>query len=192
MTDFLFLFSGLDKLSENFRDVFVDKETCDATLKVMDKKYRVHRSVLIGQSSVFAAIFKHGTLQKQTGVITISDCDPDTFQVFLEYLYSGKVEELSFRSAKTLYYTSDKYYVEGLKTLCVEYLMKCLTVENVCEVAVFADKHDETQLYNKVLEFFIKNCFKILFTSEWEYLLKNDYRLANNLLRAMAEVKLKE
>lgn len=179
----------LDKLSENFRDLFNDKETCDVTLKVTDKEYKAHRSVLIARSSVFAATFKHNLLERRTGVITISDCDSDSFQLFLDYLYSGKVEELSFRNAQSLYHTSEKYNVEELKTLCVEYLKQCLTVENVCEVAVFACKYDEAQLYKEVLEFFIKNSFKILFTSEWEYLMKNEYRLANKLLREMGKTE---
>lgn len=67
--------------------------------------------------------------------------------------------------------------------------MQCLTVENVCEVAVFADKYDETQLYKMVQDFFNKNSCKILLISQWENLLKKDHRLANKLLREMVKNK---
>lgn len=185
----LIFLSELNKLSENFKDLFANKETCDVTFKVKDKEYKAHRSVLIARSSVFAATFRHNTLERQTGVITILDCDPVSFQQFLDYLYTGKLEELSFLSAQNLYYTSEKYDVQELKAFCVEYLMQCLTVENVCEIAVFADKYDETQLYKMVQDFFNKNSCKILLTSQWENLLKKDHRLANKLLREMVKNK---
>lgn len=182
----------MEKLSDNFKHLFGDKETCDVTLKVMDKEYKAHRSVLIARSSVFAATFKHDTLERQTGVIIISDCDPDSFQEFLDYLYSGKLEELSYRSALNLYYTSDKYDIEELKSFCVEYLMQSLTIENMCEVAVFADKYEETELFAAVQDFFNKNVCKIFETSEWDCLMKKDTRLASKLLKEMSKVKLKE
>ena len=90
-------------MSKNFKELF-DKESCDVTLKIQDKEYKAHRSVLMARSSVLAANFKYDTLERQTGVIIIPDCDPDSFQLFLEYLYCGKLEELSFFSALNLYY----------------------------------------------------------------------------------------
>lgn len=189
---FLFFFLGLEKLSDNFKAAFGDKETCDVTLKVQDKEYRAHGFVLMARSSVFAANFKHDTLERQTGVITIPDCDPDSFQEFLEYLYSGKLEELSFRSALNLYYTANKYDVEDLKVFCVEYLMQCLTVENICDIAVFADHYDETQLYKEVQEFFSQNFLEIFLIPDWENFMKKNYRLANKLLTEMSKMKLKK
>lgn len=184
------LFPGLDKLSANFKELCADKESCDVTLKVRDKEFKAHRAVLIARCNVFAATFRHDTLEKQTGIITISDCDPDSFQEFLEYLYSGELGEISVGSALNLYYTSDKYDVEELKTFCVEYLMQCLAIENVCEIVMLADKYDETRLFTASQDFFNENVTKILLTSEWQRLMKNDYRLANKLLVEMSKVKL--
>lgn len=179
-------------MSENFKILLSDKESCDTTLKVKEKEYKAHRSVLIARSSVFAATFKHDTLERQTGVVTITDCDPDSFQEFLEYLYCGKLEELSFRNALNLYYTSDKYDVVELKAYCVEYLMQCLSLENICEVVVFADKYEEAALFTAVQGFFNENVSDILTTPEWDCLLAKDRRLANKLLIEMSKVKLKK
>lgn len=176
-------------MSQNFKDLFGYTDTCDVTLKVKDKEYKAHRSVLIARSSVFAATFKHDTLEKQTGIINISDCDPDSFLEFLEYLYCGKLEVFSFHSALNLYYTSNKYDVEDLKIFCLEYLKQSLTVENVCEVVVFADKYEEVALFSAVQDFFNRNVGGILLTPEWEHLLKTNCRLANKLLIEMPKVK---
>ena len=183
--------SELDKLSENFKDLFNDKETYDTTLKVQEMEYKVHRCVLIARSSVFAATFRHDTLEKQTGVINIPDCDPDSFQEFLQYLYCGELELLSFRNALNLYCTSDKYNVQEVKIFCVDYLMRNLTVQNLCEIVVFADKYGETILLTAVQDFFNKNVCEIFETSEWECFLKQNNHLANKLLKEMAKVKLK-
>ena len=145
----------------------------------------------MARSSVFAATFKYDTLERQTGVITIPDCDPDSFQEFLEYLYSGKLEELSARSALNLYYTSEKYDVQELKAFCIEYLTQCLTIKTACEIAVLADKYDEEQLFSVTQSFFNKNYVEILLTSEWEHLMNSDSRLANKLLTEMARTKRK-
>ena len=145
----------------------------------------------MARSSVFAATFKYDTLERQTGVITIPDCDPDSFQEFLEYLYSGKLEGLSVRSALNLYYTSEKYDVQELKAFCIEYLTQCLTIKTACEIAVLADKYDEEQLFSVTQSFFNKNYVEILLTSEWEHLMNSDSRLANKLLTEMARTKRK-
>ena len=179
-------------MSANFKDLYGDKETCDVTLKVQDREFKVHSQVLMARSSVFSATFKHDTLEKQTGVITIPDCDPDTFQEFLEYLYSGELQDLSLSSAFSLYYTSNKYDIEEVRTFCVDYLMQSLSVESMCEVAEFADKYDEEQLFKKVQDIFNKNSPKVLLTSGWECLIKRDSRLANKLLTGMAKEKLKK
>ena len=184
--------SELDKLSENFKDLFNDKETYDTTLKVQEMEYKVHRCVLIARSSVFAATFRYDTLEKQTGIIAIPDCDPDSFLEFLQYLYCGELEMLSFRSALNLYYTSDKYDVQELKTFCVQCLMRNVTVQNLCEIVVFADKYDETKLLTAVQDFFNKNVCKVFETSEWERFMKQYNRLANRLLKEMSKVKIKK
>lgn len=179
----------MDKLSENFKDLFGNKDTCDTTLKVKDKVYKAHRLVLIARCSVFAATFKHDTLERQTGVITIPDCDPVSFEKFLEYLYCGEVEGLSYAGALHLYHTSDKYGVQELKAFCVDYLKECLTVENMFEVIIFADKYSESALFSAVQDFFNKNVSNILVTPAWESLMKTHYHLANQLLIKMPKVK---
>lgn len=173
------------------KDLFGDKETCDTTLKVKDKEYKAHRLILMARSTVFAATFKHDTLERQTGIITISDCDPDSFQLFLNYLYRGQLEELTFLNALNLYYISDKYDVGELKEFCVKYLIHCLTVENICEIVVFAVKYNEMELLSAIQNFFNNNYFEILLTSDWDNLLASNPLLANKLLKEMSKSKVK-
>ena len=151
-----------------------------------DKEFRVHRSVLIARSTVFESMFEHDMKEKKTGVINIDDCDPDSFGDFLQYLYTGKAENVSPRSALHLYCTAHKYDVKELKSFCVAYLMRNLTVENICDVVTLAEQYDEEELHSAAQVFFSKNVGRVLSTVKWETLLQENYRLANKLLKEMA------
>lgn len=188
--DFFLLFSELDTLSENFESLFCNKDSCDTTLNVQDKEYKAHRAVLIARSSVFAAMFQHETTEKLKGIINIPDCDPESFDEFLKFLYTGKLEEPSCRSALDLYEISDKYDVQELKAFCVEFLMENLTVENLCDIAVFADKYEETNLLSAAEVFFSENVNAIFETLDWDFLVQNNYRLSKKLMReVLSKVK---
>ena len=134
-------------------------------------------------------MFRHDTTENETGKIMISDCDPDSFQEFLEYVYTGRLEDFSADSVLHLYYTSDKYNIQELKEFCIKYLMCNLTLQNVCDVVSLADKYDETSLLSAAQDFFNKNLQEILRSREWVELFKNNFRLANSLLVEMSKAK---
>lgn len=173
-------------LSDNFKSLFVNKENCDTTLLVQGKEFKAHEVVLVARSTVFADIFQHDTSVKQTRVITIPDCDSGTFQQFLEFIYCGKLEKISFCSATHLYETSHKYGVQELKAFCVDSLAENMTEENFREVVILADKYGDARLFSAVQGFFSKDPSKIMDTIEWKCLLENNYDLAKELLKGMA------
>lgn len=173
-------------IAENFKHFYTLEEFYDTTLYVKGKTFMAHRVILTARSPVFAAMFKHDTVENQTGVITISDCDPDSFQEFLKYVYCGELENISFRSALHLYKTADKYDVQELKQFCVEYMEYNLRAENVCDVIVLAEECEETGLLAAAQDFFNSNLGKILVTDEWKILFKNNFKLANKILFEMA------
>lgn len=177
-------------MSENFKSLFSSKGNCDTTVHVQDKEYKAHRAVLIARSSVFAAMFQHETTEKLTGIINISDCDPESFEKFLEFLYTGKLENPSCRNALDLYEIADKYDAPELKTFCVDFLMENLAIENVCDVAFFADKYEETNLLSASQLYFNENVNDIFETSEWDSLVKKNYRLSKKLMKeALTKLK---
>lgn len=173
-------------MSDNFKSLLLNKESCDTTLLVKDKEYKAHRAVLMARSSVFAAMFQHETSEKQTGIVNIPDCDPETFEEFLEFLYTGKLEKPLPHSTMHLYETSEKYNVQELKALCSEFLIENLTIEILCDAAIVADKYDDAKLLSAVQCFFAKNLSDILVKPQWQCFMKNNLRLANKLLIAMS------
>lgn len=179
------MFPELNLLSENIKCLLTDREFCDITLNVKDPEFKAHRNILAARSSVFAAMFKHETSEKQSGIVSIPDCDPESFQEFLEYLYSGYLKNISFRSAFCLYKTADKYDIQELKEFCVEYMEHNLTVENIFDVVALAAEFDEMELGDAAQDFFTRNLGDILVTTGWKTLFKNNFNLANKLLIKM-------
>lgn len=146
----------------------------------------------MARSSVFTAMFHHDMLEKQTGTVTISDCDPEAFQKFLEYLYSGELNAASFHNIYHLYKISDKYDVQDLKSFCTEYMEKCMTEDTICDIAILADMYNEAKLLRAVQTFFNKNAYKIVKNDHWENLMKNHYPLGIRLMEEMKSKSRKE
>lgn len=157
-----------------------------------DNEFNVHKAVLIARSSVFAAMFQHDMTEKQTSVASITDSDPGSFPEFLEYLYTGRLEGVTFESAFHLFTTADKYDVQKLKRFCVQYMMSSVTAENVCDIAVLADRHDEDELLASAQEFFNKNAAQTFKTEQWTLLMKENSFLAQKILIRMSEGKEKK
>ena len=67
-------------------------------------------------------------------------------------MISGKPRHLDNMAADLLA-AADKYALERLKIMCEEALCNNLSVENVSEVLILADRHSAEQLKAKAIEF---------------------------------------
>lgn len=140
----------------------------------------------MARSPVFAAMFQAPMKEATTGVVDIPDCDPQAFKDFLVYLYSGRLEKLS-RHMLELYQIADKYDVQDLKADCCIAVMGNLSVENFCDAVILAKKFNVKAIKLKASDFFNKNYAKIFGTMEWETLMKHYTKLANKMLKNMAD-----
>lgn len=130
-------------------------------------------------------MFQHDMSEKQTSVVSITDSDSDSFGEFLHYLYTGRMENVTFNSTFHLFTTADKYNVQELKTFCLQYMTMHVSVQNVCDVAVLADDHNEIVLFYAAQTFFNRNVAKIFETEPWMSLFRNKADLAQKLLTGM-------
>lgn len=172
--------------------MFDKRKDSDVTLKINLDTILANKSILSARSPVFAAMFENEMEEKKTGVVNITDCDLEAFNAFLLYLYSGEVE---FQKCDVflLYKIADKYRVPELMTICVDFMIRKLSVENICETFVFGNQFNENKLLAYAQRFFNQNLQEIIFSDPWKYLLKEDFDLANELLKGMApNVKLIE
>ncbi|XP_072024666.1 kelch-like protein 38 [Amphiura filiformis] len=65
------------------------KTLCDVAIKVQDTTFHAHKIVLAATSKYFQAMFTSGFKESEHSEATISDGEPDTFKVLLDFAYSG-------------------------------------------------------------------------------------------------------
>jgi len=177
------LFESIDTLSENWKDLLASGRHADVVIKVGSKEYKAHKSVLAARSPVLDSMFCHEMLESNTGIVNISDTDEDTFEYFLTFLYTGKIEQVSLNKVKGLYEIADKYNLQDLKRECVRRLTIEMSVDLVCDALRVAGLHGEKELLEISTNFFINNTEKILDTSKWEIFLTDNPKIVNELLK---------
>lgn len=81
--------------------------------------------------------------------IEVNDVEPDVMADMLRFIYTDKAPNLETMAAELLA-AADKYALERLKVMCEEALCNNLTVENVSEILILADRHSAEQLKAQV------------------------------------------
>lgn len=160
-------------------------------MKVGDREFKCHRSILAARSPVFLAMVTHDTKEKATGVIEVQDAEPDIFSDFLHYLYTGNVKNLNTESAVDLYTLSDKYQVIELKNNCFKHMIKNISMENFCDFINLSLRHDEKELTDACIQFFKEtwNSLEIIKTWKWQLFMTENPIACNELLIKLLESK---
>lgn len=164
--------------------MFVSKKSTDVTIKVKEKIFSAHKFILSARSPVLAAMFENEMIEKETGFVDISDCNPEAFNDFLLYLYSGEFdpEKCNFFH---LYKIGDKYDVPQLKLTCANFINCSLSVENFCEIYLFGQKFNEEKILTAAQNFFNENFEEVVSLDSWVSMMEDEAQLTNNLLKAL-------
>jgi len=80
-----------------------------------------HKYVLAISSPVFFAMF-YGDLAESRDTINITDCHPDIFLHFLQFIYCDEANFQDVNTAIEVWYLADKYDIPSVARECVEFL----------------------------------------------------------------------
>ena len=130
--------AGTRVFIEDMTKLMEDPETSDFTLKVANKDFKVHKSVLGARSGVFRTMFLSGMQEAVEGEAVITDVDEETLEEVLHYIYTGKLSGKDF-STNSLCYAAAKYQLDTLMDLIPEEIRKRKTelqAEEVAEVFI--------------------------------------------------------
>lgn len=186
--DFLMLDTkDLGGLRKNFKKLLLNGDGHDVILKVKDKEFRAHQNILRARSTVFESMLSHDMIERNSGVIDIPDCDPGSFEQFLLYLYSGRVETLDADNMLPLYYIADKYDKGYLKERCRHFIEISLSSNNVPEVIQLALNHDDAELLKQATNYFVKEVNSVMRTVKWQSFVTKNPIQANELFIKAAE-----
>ena len=126
------------------------------------KEIEAHKQILAFSSNVFNREF-FGSMKSENEIM-IKDASHEVFQVMIECIYNKQPNwfdyDLEFLSS--LYNLAEKYNIAKLKDVIIAEVPKHkVTMENVLEVAILAEKNTLHQpwssaLYNAAAKFFMK------------------------------------
>lgn len=173
---FSFIFClGIKELQQDFKKM-LRNINADVALRVGDQEFRANRHILTSHSPVFLAL-----LTPDIHLIHI-DADPRIFAVFLNYLHTENVENITPENSSELYMMADKYEVNSLKIICLNYMLENISVDNFCDVLSVAVLFVEEDLKEACFEFFSRRSREIILTYKWQKFLRENLVTGNELL----------
>lgn len=107
--------------------------------------FKAHKLILSMASPVFEAMF-YGPLAEKEYPIKITDIEPDTFCLLLEYIYTDFINANTCNKAVDLCYAAQKYMLPHVVEHCVRYIRSSLNVGNACSAYEFAKILDQPEL----------------------------------------------
>ncbi|XP_055596385.1 kelch-like protein 25 [Uranotaenia lowii] len=144
----------------------------DCSFRVDDKVYNCHKLLLSAASPVFEAMFYGALAEKQT--VKISDIRAGVFERMLDFVYTGQIDFdiiLHIEEVLELYYCAQKYMIDSLHKLCVNFFGNNIKPNNVLKILDIA--------YKMNLEDIIFSCLCVL-----KHFLTSGMSLSNIILES--------
>lgn len=175
--------SEIGSMVKDLQSFYIDKKLFDVELKAKTKTLRAHKAVIGSRSPVFSAMFEHDTAEKNTNMVNITDVDANTLERMLSFMYTDSLENLDCRSSIKLYSAADKYQVISLKNKCSSFLKSNLAVDNVFNILVLADMHQDKELKMAAENYLYEPPYEAFFSGEFEKVIDSSSLLARSTLR---------
>ncbi|XP_049767599.1 speckle-type POZ protein-like [Schistocerca cancellata] len=131
-----------------------------------DTRLVVHKAVLADRSPVFAAMFRHETLEAGSGLVTIPDVGGAALRQLVAYLYTLQAPQLPGMAAQLLA-AAEKYGLLVLKAHCERQVAAQLSVENAATTAVLAVRHSGASLTKAAVNFMKAHLVPVMATQGW-------------------------
>ncbi|KAL1780552.1 kelch repeat and BTB domain-containing protein 7 [Sigmodon hispidus] len=137
---------------------------CDVTIEVVTpgsgpgtgRLFSCNRNVLAAACPYFKSMFTGGMYESQQASVTIHDVDAESFEVLVDYCYTGRVS-LSESNVQRLYAASDMLQLEYVREACASFLARRLDLTNCTAILKFADAFDHHKLRSQAQSFIAHN-----------------------------------
>mmetsp|Transcript_19028 Transcript_19028/g.41215 ORF Transcript_19028/g.41215 Transcript_19028/m.41215 type:complete len:416 (-) Transcript_19028:145-1392(-) len=156
---------------QNMLQSFMDEETADILFEVKSKEEESASVLFYAHKLVLQLCAKGSTLASfcedcdKSTPVQIPNIDPQVFHQMFYYVYGGLIAVDEWRDhAKDFIDAADRYGVKNLKIEAEAWYVKYLkiTVDNVVEALVYADKKNCFLLKEAAMNFILKNAQEVL------------------------------
>ena len=112
-------------------------------------------------------MFSSGMTESQSNEVNITDLEPGTVKLMLQYIYSGTSTQ-DIHSMEDLLQAADKYELVALKQACELTLTRALNMSNCLDYLILSDLYTAEQLQKACLRFTVKHLSKVMATVSWK------------------------
>ena len=177
------------QLAEDFTEMLENPTSSDVKISVGNQTFDAHKAILAARSPVFAAMFDHDMLEKNSNIVTIKGIKPDVFKELLTFIYTGEAPKINYLTMGfQLLAAADKYDLERLKIICeVEIIRKLkLNLDYVCRILVAADRYNARLIKTECLNMIVDKATEIMDLPQWKRIEKDHPHLVSEAFRAQA------
>lgn len=180
-----------DKLAKDLLTILEDEKYSDITIVIGEHEIRAHKYILAARSPVFESLLMDNSTLNNTGnssVIEIKDIKPKIFRKLLQYIYTGKMDDIDSTMAKELLVAAIKYDLNELKATCEEILYNGINTENAIEILELADQYNIPKLELLANKFIAENADIVIRSSGFENLKRSKPNPMYEILRTLLRV----
>lgn len=131
-------------------------DLCDATIKVEDWSFAIHRNILSACSPYFRALFTNSRFEERNErEINITGINPVIMAAIIDYAYTRHVR-LSWNTIDELLPAADRFLVSGLKKSGCDFLKRRMNEENCVGIWNFARAYSFIDLEKESLSYILR------------------------------------
>ena len=113
---------------------------CDVRLRVEDKEFSAHRSVLAASSDFLHALLVGGWKESGENVIRLDGVDANSFRALLSFIYSGELHAHDVDELFQLLVSAEHLGITTARPICVERLQERLDLPNALRMCLLAQQ----------------------------------------------------
>lgn len=123
----------METLKTGVENLYQDMEMADLEIKINNRLFRCHKSILAAVSPYFKSMFSTGMRESREHRITLQDMNEVTFDKFLKFVYTGKEDAIGDDVTEMLRMAAI-FQVDCLQDHCEEVLVEQLRNENCLDM----------------------------------------------------------
>ncbi|XP_067382410.1 kelch-like protein 10 [Channa argus] len=164
----------MSRSSSVYNELRVEKQLCDAVIRVDNTEFHVHKVILCNCSTFFRALFNSRS-SPDNQLFEIPNVSAEVMKLIIEFAYTSFVP-VTQDNVHELFVTADRFKVTGIIEVCSDFLEEQLTPLNCIDVWRMTDNCYHPEMKNKAFQFLLNHFEEVASTSE-DFLLLSAQKL---------------
>lgn len=153
----------LNHLSEGLEKLWITGAHSDIKITVENRVFRCHKAVLFATSPYFDAMFSSGMRESVSGEIVFKEMEAETFELVMEYIYTGK-EVVTQENVIKLLKASSLLQIRSLCEKCEIVLEPYIDLDNCIDIWRLSLIHSWEKVRIRAIKKILKNCVSLFKT----------------------------